>query len=120
MLHCYSFNNIMNAMKVRAYDKPFYASDLGLNGGEINGLRANGYIKATGNTRKVMVPIDMWGGDRIFKECEVKEWIWCRSDREWERAWQNEVLIQAVREAKELLELVNELGVLKSLGIEGF
>ena len=115
----YSFNNIINAMKVRAYGKPFYASDLGLNGGEINGLRANSYIKATGNTRKVMVPIDRWGGDRIFKECEVKEWIWCRSDREWEREWQNEVLIQAVREAKELLDFVNEMGVLKSLGIEG-
>lgn len=110
----------MNAMKVRAYDKPFYASDLGLNGGEINGLRVNGYIKPTGNTRKVMVPIDVWGGDRIFKECEIKEWIWCRSDREWERAWQNEVLIQAVREAKELLELVSGMGICKSLGIEGF
>lgn len=118
-MYNYSFNNIINAMKVRAYGKPFYASDLGLNGGEINGLQINSYIKPTGNTRKVMVPIDRWNGDRIFKECEVKEWVWCRSDREWEREWQNEVLIQAVREAKELLDFVNEMGILKSLGIEG-
>lgn len=118
-MYNYSFNNIINAMKVRAYGKPFYASDLGMNGGEINGLKFNRFIKPTGNTRKVMVPIDMWGGDRIFKECEVKEWVWCRSDREWERAWQNEALIQAVKKARELLELVSGMGICKSLGFEG-
>lgn len=119
-MYNYSFNNIVNAMKVRAYGKPFYASDLGLNGGEINALKFGCYIKPTGNTRKVMVPIDMWGGDRIFKECEVKEWVWCRSNREWERVEQNEVLIQAVTKARELLELVHEMGACKSLGVEGF
>lgn len=119
-MYNYNFNNIINAMKARAYGKPFYASDLGLNGGEINGLKYSCFIKPTGNTRKVMVPIDMWGGDRIFKECEVKEWVWCRSDWAWERAEQNEALIQAVKKARELLELVGEMGACKSLGFEGF
>ena len=116
-MYNYSFNNIKNAMKVRAYGKPFYASDLGLNGGEIRGLQANSFIKPTGNTKTIMVPIDTWGNDRIFKECKVKEWIWRRSYLDWEREWQEEVLVQAVKEAKELLNFVNEIGV-KNLGIE--
>lgn len=116
----YSTRNIANALKARAYGKPFYASDLGFNGGEMNGLHLNGFVKPTGNTRKVMVPIDRWGGDRIFKECEVKEWVWCRSERsEWERAWQDNVIIDAIEQAKALLETAQELGVLQWLGLEG-
>lgn len=115
----YSAHHILNAMKARAYGKPFYASDLGFNGGEMNGLRINNFVKPTGRTKTVMVQIDTWGGKRIFKECEVKEWVWCRSNKEWERVWQNEAIIKAIRDAKALLELVEKIGVVKALGIEG-
>ena len=48
----------------------FYASDLGICGGTMSGLSVSGYVKKTGNTRKVMVNLY----DDIFKACEVYEW----------------------------------------------
>lgn len=102
---------VKNILKINTYGKPFYASDLGLSGGEINGLSYNHYIKPTGRTKTVMVQIDTWGNDRIYKECEVKEWQY--SDKE--NVWRSEILrkysIQAVQEAKEILAFAAELGI---------
>lgn len=110
----FNANIVKNVMKVRAYGKPFYASDLGMNGGEINALRLYCYIEPTGNTKTVMVPIDTWGGSRIFKECEVKEWCYNYSPSPYLRGiWEDE-FAKAVKNAKEVLAAA------AALGIEGF
>lgn len=108
-----SANCLMNSLVVRAHGKPFYASDLGLNGGEINGLSINRYIKATGNTKTVMVPIDTWHGDRIFKECKVKEWEYCGDayGEGWLAEMQERELRKMIIKAQKILELAAQLGI---------
>lgn len=68
-------NVLANYLHARAYNKPFYAVDLGLNGGQINGLRINGLIEPTGNTREVDLVLDTWGnGEKLIKTVKIKEW----------------------------------------------
>lgn len=107
-------NMVKNVMKIRAYGKPFYASDLGMNGGEICGLSVHSYIMPTGNTKTIMVPIDTWGGDRIFKECKVKEWRYNPSPSAYLRSIWEQEFAKAVKDAKEVLAAA------AALGIEGF
>lgn len=64
-------NVLKNAVKVAMYGKPFYASDLELCGGNINGLLYHDLIKPTGNTKKIWVEIY----EDTAKKCEVSEWI---------------------------------------------
>ena len=108
-----SANCLMNSLVVRAHGKPFYASDLGLNGGEISGLSLNHYIKATGNTKTVMVPIDTWHGDRIFKECKVEEWEYCGDacGESWLAEMQERELRKMITKAQKILELAAQLGI---------
>ena len=71
--------------------KPFYASEAGLSGGSINGMHLNNWIAKTGNTKKVVIQIevpvyvDKRNGGGLFipvydhseiiqKEVEVFEW----------------------------------------------
>ena len=71
--------------------KPFYASDAGLSGGAIGAMYKNRWIAKTGNTKKVVIQIEIpvyvnkrtEGGwvipvydhsDSIQKEVEVFEW----------------------------------------------
>ena len=71
--------------------KPFYASDAGLSGGAIGAMYKNRWIAKTGNTKKVVIQIEIpvyvnkktdygWvipvydHSDYIQKEVEVFEW----------------------------------------------
>ena len=71
--------------------KPFYASDAGLSGGAIGAMYKNRWIAKTGNTKKVVIQIEIpvyvnkktdygWvipvydHSDTIQKEVEVFEW----------------------------------------------
>lgn len=65
---------INNYLKIRNLKKgtTFYASDYGINGGSIRGLRNKGLIEPTGNTRTDIVPHPY--DDRLLIKCEVKEW----------------------------------------------
>lgn len=70
--------------------KPFYASDAGLSGGTIGAMYRNNWIAKTGNTKKVVIQIEVFvyvgkrngGGsipvydhsEIIQKEVEVFEW----------------------------------------------
>ena len=71
--------------------KPFYASDAGLSGGAIGAMYKNRWIAKTGNTKKVVIQIEIpvyvnkktdygWvmpvydHSDSIQKEVEVFEW----------------------------------------------
>ena len=91
----YSFNR---ERVIRDYTKlismgpqPFYASDAGLSGGTIGAMYRNNWIAKTGNTKKVVIQVEVpvyvdkrngWGwfipvydhSDTIQKEVEVFEW----------------------------------------------
>ena len=51
-------------------DSPFYASDLDLNGGQINALACYGFIKPTGKTKAYYLDLD----EDYARRVTVKEW----------------------------------------------
>lgn len=58
-------------IKVANYEKDtFYASDLDLTGGSIQGLEYHGYIKRTGNYKEYTVP----AGHNLLRVCKALEW----------------------------------------------
>lgn len=65
-----TFATAVAKVKALGEDTVFYASDLGIAGGTINGLDRNGYIEKTGNTKSYMIEI----GDNLFKRVSVYEW----------------------------------------------
>ena len=67
---------ILNYIKNGNADKPFYASDLGLNGAQIQCLcfgDSDGFqfIVPTGNTKEVFIDL---GYNNNYKKVSVKEW----------------------------------------------
>lgn len=51
-------------------NSPFYASDLDLNGGQINALACYGFIKPTGKTKAYYLDLD----EDYARRVTVKEW----------------------------------------------
>lgn len=94
-------NVVKNAVKVAMYGKPFYAEDLGLNGGNINGLCYSGLIEPTGKTKKVWVEIY----DDIAKKCEVQEWV----------ANYDKINKLKLNIAREIIVLTNQLELLDAI-----
>ena len=68
----YSTQQLFAIAKLRnlAPNTTFFASELGLNSGEINSLKAHGYIAPTG--RKIEGFIHTYGDN--YKKVEIKEW----------------------------------------------
>ena len=67
---------ILNYIKNGNADKPFYASDLGLNGAQIQCLSfgySDGFrfLVPTGNTKEIFI---YTGYDNNYKKVSVKEW----------------------------------------------
>ena len=67
---------ILNYIKNGNADKPFYASDLGLNGAQIQCLRFGDsddfqFIVPTGNTKEVFIDT---GYNNNYKKVSAKEW----------------------------------------------
>lgn len=67
---------ILNYIKNGNADKPFYASDLGLNGAQIQCLRFGDsddfqFIVPTGNTKEVFIDL---GYNNNYKKVYAKEW----------------------------------------------
>ena len=67
---------ILNYIKNGNADKPFYASDLGLNGAQIQCLRFGDsddfqFIVPTGNTKEIFI---YTGYDDNYKKVSAKEW----------------------------------------------
>ena len=73
MNYTINFYKVMLKVSMRDFTKPFYASDYGLNGGEINSLHCGGAITPTGNRKYVYVPVDYFG-EELYRKCEVLEW----------------------------------------------
>lgn len=69
-----TLNFVNNYLKIRNLKKgtTFYASDYGINGGSIHGLRHQGFIEPTGNTKTIIIPHPY--DDRLLIKSEVKEW----------------------------------------------
>ena len=67
---------ILNYIKNGNADKPFYASDLGLNGAQIQCLRFGDsddfqFIVPTGNTKEIFIDT---GYNNNYKKVSAKEW----------------------------------------------
>lgn len=63
-------------------DSPFYASDLGLNGGQIEALSMWGIIRPTGNKKEYTIPHPF--NDSMLIKCQSREWvISSRKNLEW-------------------------------------
>ena len=100
-------NVLTNYLRARTYNKPFYAEDLGLNGGQINGL-----IEPTGNTKEVELVLDTWGdGKKLIKTVKIKEWS-CVNEKEMMSPYRLNLLQKDIQEAvtmaKEILNWWNE------------
>lgn len=107
-----SFNLYKNALRAHVYGKPFYASDLGLNGGEINGLRLNCFIEPTGNTKKVTIPMGYdRRGNTILREVTAKEWRPCEASSPLVRMCQSKEMREYAQIAREYLKLVERMGI---------
>ena len=63
-------NTLMGYVRALNYGKPFYAADLGLNGGTIAAMEYYNYIRRTGNTKEYMVNLY----DDVYKKVLVYEW----------------------------------------------
>jgi hypothetical protein len=102
---------LANYLHARAYNKPFYAVDLGLNGGQINALRVNGLIEPTGNTTEVDLVLDTWGDEKLIKTVKIKEWR-CVNEKEMMSPYCLNLLEKDIQEAvtmaKEILNWWNE------------
>lgn len=105
-------NVLANYLHARTYNKPFYAVDLGLNGGQINALRINGLIEPTGNAKEVDLILDTWGdGKELIKTVKIKEWR-CVNEKEMMSPYCLNLLQKDIQEAitmaKEILNWWNE------------
>lgn len=72
MNYTINFYRVMLKIANKDLTKPFYASDLGLNGGEINSLYCAGCITPTGKRKEVFFPIDRYS--ELYRKDEVLEW----------------------------------------------
>lgn len=122
-------NLTKNILKVIAHGtEPFYACDLGLNGGEINGLNLNGYIEPTGNTRPVEITLPYWdvikGRIEIKKTVAAKEWrytpikdkyndpdMYSAEARDWLIGIYKKELDTMIAQAREIVALADALGL---------
>lgn len=70
-------------VKVSHYaEDTFYAADLGLAGGSIQGLEYHGYIERTGNYKEYTIP----AGGNLLRVCKSLEWrIVRREPSKWAR-----------------------------------
>ncbi len=87
------------------FDRPFYASELGLNGGVINGLRYYGIIRPTGNSKEYSIPHPYI--DKFLIRCKVAEWV------------VNKKSYDSFKEAmkKDISEMKNVIALCESLGL---
>ena len=63
-------NTLMGYIRALNYGKPFYATELGLDGGTIAAMAHYNYIRRTGNTKIYMVNLY----DDVYKKVSVYEW----------------------------------------------
>ena len=63
-------NTLMGYIRALNYGKPFYATELGLDGGTIAAMAHHNYIRRTGNTKEYMVNLY----DDVYKKVSVYEW----------------------------------------------
>lgn len=70
-------------VKVSHYaEDTFYAADLGLAGGSLQGLENDGFIERTGNYKEYTIP----AGGNLLRVCKSLEWrIVRRKPNKWRR-----------------------------------
>ena len=89
---------------------PFYAEEVGLNGGQINALALRHYIEPTGNTKERYVEV----GDGLYRKVEVQEWkISDPKMLEWVGHYNNEKLKKFAQDIVDNYDFIKRLAEIK-------
>ena len=64
----------MKKLLAKGENGKFWASDFGIKGSEMVGLKYLSVIKETGVTKEVEFEVERWNGDRIIKKGTVIQW----------------------------------------------
>lgn len=102
--------SIKGFAKVMAHGTtPFYASDLGLNGGTISALAYYRVIAPTGNTKEVTFPHPY--NDNLLIKSTVGEWVLSEDKTEYKffYDWFIDELHYRIKEMRETLALYDEI-----------
>ena len=98
-------NTLMGYTKALNYGKPFYATELGLNGGTIVAMAHHNYIRRTGNTKVYMVNLY----DDVYKKVSVYEWKLVVSKDAYYNNWCKNQIEQEYNKAKAFVDAFEEL-----------
>ena len=98
-------NTLMGYIRALNYGKPFYAADLGLNGGTIAAMACYNYIRRTGNTKEYMVNLY----DDVYKKVSVYEWKLVVSNDAHYNAWRKNQIEREYNKAKAFVNAYEEL-----------
>lgn len=98
-------NTLMGYIMVLNYGKPFYAADLGLNGGTIAAMACYNYIRRTGNTKDYMVHLY----DDVYKKVSVYEWTLVVSKDVFYNDWRKNQIEREYNKAKAFVNAYEEL-----------
>lgn len=108
---------IVNYFRILASGKKtFYASDLGLNGGQINGLSYWNFIKKTGNTKEEWIDVDENTRKRVcVYEWEIIDYTKDKMDFTWHTKDETKVEYLAKYYSKVLEDLETKTKICKLL-----
>lgn len=98
-------NTLMGYVRALNHGKPFYAADLGLNGGTIAAMAYYNYIRRTGNTKEYMVNLY----DDVYKKVSVHEWKLVVSKDTHYNDWRKNQIEREYYKAKAFVNAFEEL-----------
>lgn len=99
-----TINSMITLIKIsKMGDKPFYAKDVGMNGGLASYLSWEGAIVPTGKAIKYTIPHPY--DDKMLIKCEVKEWKAKRRNISYEMR----DIPKKIAQIEEALKLYHEL-----------
>ena len=102
-------NTLMGYIMALNYGKPFYAAELGLNGGTIAAMACHNYIRRTGKTKIYMINLY----DDVYKKVSVYEWQLVVSKDVFYNNWRKNQIDREYNKAK---AFVNAYEKLKAAG----
>ena len=98
-------NTLMGYIRALNYGKPFYASELGLDGGTIGAMACHNFIRRTGNTKDYMVNLY----DDVYKKVSVYEWTLVASKDAHYNEWRKRQIEREYDKAKAFVNAYEEL-----------
>ena len=98
-------NILMGYTKAMNRGKPFYAVELGLDGGTITAMSHRKWIRKTGNTKECMVNLY----DDVYKKVYIYEWEFVVSNDTQYNNWRKSQIEREYTKAKAFVNAYEEL-----------